>query len=92
MVQEFVKKYQEKYNKVPDAFAALAYDSMYILLDAIKRAGSTDPEKMKQALMETNINVVSGLITFDKNRNPVKPAVIIAVKNGQQVYQATVNP
>ncbi|MBP8990894.1 MAG: ABC transporter substrate-binding protein [Spirochaetes bacterium] len=92
IVQEFVKKYQAKYNKVPDALATLAYDAMYILLDAIKRAGSTDPEKIKQALVETNINVVSGHIIFDKNRNPIKPAVIIAIKNGQQVYQATVNP
>lgn len=92
IVQEFVKKYQAKFNKVPDALAALAYDAMVIMLDAIKRAGSTDPEKIKKALTETNINVVSGLITFDKNRNPVKSAVIIAIKNGQQVYQATVNP
>lgn len=92
IVQEFVKKYQAKFGKVPDAFAALAYDAMQIMLDAIKRAGSTDPEKIKKALAETNINVVSGLITFDKNRNPIKSAVIIAIKNGQQVYQATVNP
>ncbi len=92
IVQEFVKKYQAKFNKVPDALAALAYDAMQIMLDAIKRAGSTDPEKIKKALAETNINVVSGLITFDKNRNPIKSAVIIAIKNGQQVYQATVNP
>lgn len=92
IVQEFVKKYQAKFGKVPDALAALAYDAMVIMLDAIKRAGSTDPEKIKKALTETNINVVSGLITFDKNRNPVKSAVIIAIKNGQQVYQATVNP
>ncbi|HPC38452.1 MAG TPA: ABC transporter substrate-binding protein [Exilispira sp.] len=92
IVQEFVKKYQAKFGKVPDAFAALAYDAMYIMLDAIKRAGSTDPEKIKKALAETNINVVSGLVTFDKNRNPIKSAVIIAIKNGQQVYQATVNP
>ncbi len=92
IVQEFVKKYQAKYNKVPDALAALAYDATIIMLDAIKRAGSLDPEKIKKALMETNINVVSGLITFDKNRNPIKSAVIIAIKDGQQVYQATVNP
>ncbi|MCR4421195.1 MAG: ABC transporter substrate-binding protein [Spirochaetales bacterium] len=92
IVQEFVKKYQAKFGKVPDALAALAYDAMQIMLDAIKRAGSTDPEKIKKALAETNINVVSGLITFDKNRNPIKSAVIIAIKNGQQVYQATVNP
>lgn len=92
IVQEFVKRYQAKFGKVPDALAALAYDAMYIMLDAIKRAGSTDPEKIKKALAETNINVVSGLVTFDKNRNPIKSAVIIAIKNGQQVYQATVNP
>ncbi len=92
IVQEFVKKYQAKFGKVPDALAALAYDATIIMLDAIKRAGSTDPEKIKKALAETNINVVSGLVTFDKNRNPIKSAVIIAIKNGQQVYQATVNP
>jgi len=92
IVQEFVKKYQAKYNKVPDCLAALAYDATYIMLDAIKRAKSTDPEKIKKALTETNIDVIGGMITFDQNRNPTKSLVIISIKNGQQVYEATVNP
>ncbi|HPD80661.1 MAG TPA: ABC transporter substrate-binding protein [Spirochaetales bacterium] len=91
-VQEFVKKYEAKFGKTPDALAALAYDAMVIMLDAIKRAGSTDPEKIRAALAATNIQVVSGMISFDKNRNPIKSAVIIAIKDGQQVYQTTVNP
>ncbi|HRV29241.1 MAG TPA: ABC transporter substrate-binding protein, partial [Spirochaetia bacterium] len=91
-VQEFVKKYEAKFGKTPDASAALAYDAMVIMLDAIKRAGSTDPEKIRAALAATNIQVVSGMISFDKNRNPIKSAVIIAIKDGQQVYQTTVNP
>lgn len=91
-VQQFVKKYRAKFGKDPDALAALAYDAMVIMLDAIKRAGSTEPEKIRAALVATNIQVVSGMITFDKNRNPIKSAVIIAIKDGQQVYQATVNP
>ncbi|HOT60391.1 MAG TPA: ABC transporter substrate-binding protein [Spirochaetales bacterium] len=91
-VQEFVRKYEAKFGKTPDALAALAYDAMVIMLDAIKRAGSTDPEKIRAALAATNIQVVSGMISFDKNRNPIKSAVIIAIKDGQQVYQTTVNP
>jgi branched-chain amino acid transport system substrate-binding protein len=92
IVQEFVKKYKQKFNKEPDALAALAYDAAYIMFDAIKRAGSTVGEKIRDALKATNINVVSGLVKFDENRNPIKSAVIIQIKNGQQVYYITVNP
>lgn len=92
IVQEFVKKYKEKFGKDPDALAALAYDAAYIMFDAIKRAGSTVGEKIKEALKNTNINVASGLVKFDEKRNPIKSAVIIQIKNGQQVYYITVNP
>ena len=92
MVQEFVKKYTATYGAAPDALAALAYDAMTIMLDAIARAGTTDGEKIKTALVATKLDVVSGTVTFDANRNPVKSAVIIAIKDGKQVYRATVNP
>ncbi|MCX8059165.1 MAG: ABC transporter substrate-binding protein [Spirochaetes bacterium] len=92
IVQEFVKKYKAKYGKEPDALAALAYDAAYIMFDAIKRAGSTVGEKIRDALKVTNINVASGLVKFDEKRNPIKSAVIIQIKNGQQVYYTTVNP
>lgn len=91
-VQEFVKRYRAKFGKDPDALAALAYDAMNLMLTAIQNAGSTDGAKIKDALKNIKFNAVSGLITFDENRNPIKSAVIIEIKNGQQVYKTTVNP
>ncbi|MCE5256658.1 MAG: ABC transporter substrate-binding protein [Spirochaetaceae bacterium] len=91
-VQDFVKKYTAKFGQKPDALAAQAYDAMYIMLDAIKRAGSTKGTVIRDALAKTNIDVVSGNIKFDANRNPIKAAVIIEIKDGKQVYKATVKP
>lgn len=91
-VQEFVKKYTEKYGQAPDALAALGYDAMGLLLQAIQNAGSTDGAKIKDALKNIDYHGVSGEIKFDAERNPVKSAVIIKIENGQQVYVTTVNP
>ena len=53
-IQNFVKAFEKKYNdKTPDAFNALGYDTVYFLADAIKRAGSTDSVKIKDALETT---------------------------------------
>jgi len=92
IVQEFVKNYKAKYGAVPDALAALAYDSTYIMLDAITRAGSTDGAAIQGALVKTDLKTVTGQVKFDDKRNPVKSAVIIAIKDGQQTYKTTVNP
>lgn len=92
-IQNFVKAYEEKYNATPDALAALGYDAALLLIDAIKRAGSDDPEKIRDALEETkDFPAVSGKITFDENHNPVKSAVIIEFKDGKQTYKTSVNP
>ena len=92
IVQEFVKKYTAKFGAEPDALATLAYDAANIMFDAIKRAGSTKGSAIRDALKTTNLNVVSGQVTFDANRNPIKSAVIIEMKAGKQVYKTTVNP
>ncbi len=92
IVQDFVKKYSAKFKGTPDALAALAYDAMYIMLDAIKRAGKTDGPAIRDALKATDLGVVSGQVKFDANRNPIKSAVIIEMKDGKQVYKTTVNP
>jgi branched-chain amino acid transport system substrate-binding protein len=93
VVQTFVKNYQKKYGTTPDALAALAYDAAKLLVDAINRAGSTDSSKIRDALAATKgFRGVTGVITFDANRNPVKSAVIIEIKGGKQVYRATVKP
>ena len=92
IVQEFVKKYKTKFGAEPDALAVLAYDGAYLMFDAIKRAGKLDGPSIKAALAATDMTVVSGQVKFDSDRNPVKSAVIVEVKNGKFVYRATVNP
>lgn len=97
-VQNFRKAYGEKYKdengnpKVPDALAALAYDAANLLLEAINQAGTTDTAKVKDALEKIKFNGVSGQITFDANHNPIKSAVILAVKDGAVKFETVVNP
>ncbi|HZC58590.1 MAG TPA: ABC transporter substrate-binding protein [Chthoniobacterales bacterium] len=93
LVQDFVQKYKAKYNAVPDAFAALGYDATKILADAIKRAGTTDSEKLRDAIQDTeNFPGVSGKITIGKDRNAQKSAVIITIKDGAYKYAETIEP
>jgi branched-chain amino acid transport system substrate-binding protein len=92
-VQTFVKAFQAKYNETPDAMAALGYDSAMILADAIKRAGTTDGAKVRDALAATkDFQGVTGKITIDADRNASKPAVILTVTNSQFKYIETVAP
>ncbi|RDW15774.1 ethanolamine utilization protein EutJ [Oceanobacillus arenosus] len=93
-IQNFVTKYKEKYNgESPDAFNALGYDSVYLLADAIERAGSTDSTAIKDALAETkDIKLVSGVVTIDKDHNPIKSATILEYVDGNQVFKTKINP
>lgn len=92
-VQEFVKKYKAKYNEVPDAMAALGYDSALILADAIKRAGTTDSAKLRDAIAATkDFPAVTGQITLDSHRNAQKSAVILKAEGNTFRYQETVTP
>ena len=91
-IQEFVKRFQAKYHADPDSNACLSYDAACLLLDAVRRANSTDGPAIRDALMATNMEVVSGHVKFDQHRNPVKPVAILQVKEGRFVYRATVQP
>ncbi|MBB6445763.1 ABC transporter substrate-binding protein [Bacillus benzoevorans] len=94
IVQNFVKAFEAKYKKTPDAFNALGYDTGYLLADAIKRAGGGDPEKIKKALEETEglSLVTSDNFKFDKQHNPIKSAVILSYENGKEVFKTKINP
>lgn len=92
VVQSFVKKYTEKYGMAPDALAALAYDATGLILDAFKRAGSTQGSAIRDALKDTSFSGVGGTYRFDANRNPVKIGYVLGIKGGQQVFVSTVNP
>lgn len=93
-VVNFVKKFKARFNgETPDAMAALGYDSVYFLVDGIKRAGTTDGPKLRDALAATKDFVgVTGKTTMDANRNATKPAVIVQVKDGQFKYLETISP
>lgn len=90
----FVDAYKKRFNgKLPDAMAALGYDSAMILADAIKRAGATDGAKVRDALAATkDFDAVTGKITINDKRDAVKSAVIIQVKGGKFAFVETVNP
>lgn len=90
----FVEAYKAKYNAEPDALAALGYDAAKMLIAAIEKAGSTDPEKLRTALENTkDFNGVTGIITVDPaTHNPVKSAVIIKMVDGKKTLLTHVNP
>lgn len=92
-VQGFIESFQNKYGHAPNVFAALGYDAGKMLIDAIKRAGSADPEKIQKALEETkDLQVGTGKITMDQNHNPIKSAVILEMKNGIKEMKAKIQP
>ncbi|MFY9552904.1 MAG: ABC transporter substrate-binding protein [Thermoanaerobaculia bacterium] len=93
IVQKFVNDYKAKYNQVPDALAALGYDAARILADAMTRAGSTSGSSVRDALAATkDFPGVTGTITINKERNAVKPAVILKIENGKYLLTETVKP
>jgi branched-chain amino acid transport system substrate-binding protein len=93
-IQSFVKAFKGKYDdNSPNAFNALGYDAVYLLADAIKRAGSTDSAKIKDALESTkDLSLVTGKVTVDKNHNPIKSATVLEYKDGKQVFNTKINP
>ncbi len=92
-VVKFVEAYRTEYNQEPNALAALGYDAALLLIDAIKRANSADPAKIRDALEQTkNLQVSTGVITIDSNHNPVKSAVVIEMKDGKQMFKEKINP
>ncbi len=92
-IKKFVADYKGRYNMPPDALAALGYDSMKVLGDAIKRAGTTENTKLRDAIGQTkNFPGVTGQISIDQDRNAVKPAVVLKLQDGKFVYETTIAP
>lgn len=85
LVQNFISNYDKEYGVQPNALAALGYDATFIMLQAIDRAGSFDPDKIIAELSKTDEDYVTGHITFDKNGEPLKSISVIKVSGGKQV-------
>ena len=92
-VQSFVAKFKARFKETPDSMAALGYDSAYVLADAMKRAGTTDGPKVRDALAATkDFAGVTGKTTIDAKRNATKGLMFMTVKDGQFKYVETINP
>jgi branched-chain amino acid transport system substrate-binding protein len=92
-VRRFVDAYHKRYGADPDSIAALSYDAVRLLADAIRRAGSTEGKRVRDALAETkDFEGVTGRITMDADRNPIKPAVILKVEGGRFRFVTSVAP
>jgi branched-chain amino acid transport system substrate-binding protein len=92
-IQDFIAKYKAKHNEIPDALAALGHDSAMILFDAMKKAGSLEGAAIAAELAKTkDFDGITGKISIDAERNAVKPAVMLEMKNGAPKYVATIQP
>jgi branched-chain amino acid transport system substrate-binding protein len=94
LVQEFREAFKAKANLEPDANGATARDSLYIIIDAIQRANSADPEAIRDALEETsNLEGATGTITIDPaTHNPDMDTVATVVKDGKLSFVKRVKP
>jgi branched-chain amino acid transport system substrate-binding protein len=93
-IKKFIAAYNAEYGHDPEnAFAALGYDTMYLIADAIKRAGSTDPAAITKAIEETkDFPGITGSITFGNSHVPQKGVTVIAIKNGKFTLGAEMVP
>lgn len=93
-IQDFVKAFNDEYSKSPNAFHALGYDSIYFIVDAIKRVdGDITGEAIQKQLAATeDLSLVTGTFTVDENHNPVKSATVLEFVDGKQQFNSKVNP
>ena len=88
---EFVNAYREKYNSEPSSFAALGYDAGQVIVEAVKKAGSTEPAAIVKALNEMEFQGITGLLQFDENGNPKnKDVTVIKVVDGKAVVETKI--
>jgi branched-chain amino acid transport system substrate-binding protein len=92
-VQDFIKKYKAKFGETPDGLAALGYDAARIMADALGRAATMAGADVAAELAKTkDFDGVTGRISIDKDRNAVKPAVMLEMKGGEPTYVSTIEP
>jgi branched-chain amino acid transport system substrate-binding protein len=76
----FVAAFRAKYGHDPDQFAAQAYDTVFILAEAIRHAGGPDPQRIRNGLLRTDHVGVLGPFRFDARRNPASTAGVVVLE------------
>ena len=92
-VQDFIKSYKSKNNAEPNTFAALGYDTIYMIKQAIEKAGkNATREDVRNAVTGMTFEGVTGKFTMDKSGSPTKSVIVLEMKDGKPVYNTTVQP
>ena len=92
-VQDFIKSYKSKNNAEPNTFAALGYDTIYMIKQAIEKAGeNATREDVRNAVAGMTFDGVTGKFTMDKSGSPTKSVTVRERKDGKPVYNTTVQP
>ena len=92
-VQDFIKSYKSKNNAEPNTFAALGYDTIYMVKQAIEKAGeNATREDVRNAVAGMTFDGVTGKFTMDKSGSPTKSVTVLEMKDGKPVYNTTVQP
>ena len=93
VVVDFVAKHRAKYQRDPGALTMLGYDAANLLFDAIRRSPSLKGPDLRDAIAATrDFPGVTGKITLNADRDPVKSAVVLKIQGGKAIYVATVKP
>ena len=87
-VQNFVKAYEEKYGDKPSTFAAEGYDTVYLYKQAVEEAGTTEWDKVIEALKNIKFDGITGSFTYDENHNPIKTAKMMKIVNGEYKFDS----
>ena len=91
--RRFIERYRQRYNALPDGVAADAYDSVLMVADAIKRAGTVEPAKIRDALATIkDLPGVGGPLTVNAQRDQLKPAYILTYRDGDYHLAQVINP
>lgn len=85
-VVAFREAYNAKFDNESDMFAGIAYDNVFILAEAIERAGVADSVKINEELANTrNFEGITGTISFDEEHNPIKATPVVEIQDGGPV-------
>jgi branched-chain amino acid transport system substrate-binding protein len=84
--ESFAKSYEREYDIKPELYAAEGYDIIYLIADAIKETNQVKPSLIKEYIYSVSgYQGASGIITFDKNGDVIKPMVIKIIKNNEPI-------
>jgi branched-chain amino acid transport system substrate-binding protein len=83
-VKAFVAKYEKRYGKKPDQFAAQAYDGLFLMAEGLRKAGKADRAALRDSLAGIrNFHGVLGTFSFDEERDVVMEPAVLIIRNGK---------